>query len=376
MEKFKARYFKQQYQYKSFTPFLINKQFEWENKDIDILLEKATRFLGELNSYSLLIPDIELFIKMNVKKESTTSNLIEGTKTKIDEVILPEEEIKKERKDDWLEVQNYIKAINFSIKELEKLPFSIRLIKETHKILLSETRGEKKSPGEIRKSQNWIGGSNLSDAFFIPPHPDDLSELLSDLEKFWHNKKLNIPLLIKIAIFHYQFETIHPFLDGNGRMGRLIIILQLIDSGLLKTPSLYLSSFFEKNKEMYFNSLNIVRKENDIEQWIIFFLKGIIEISLNTKETFEKIIELRKEYEEKISKMEKRKKEKAKKLLLELFSNPVISIKESSKKLNIGFSTSNRLLSEFVKLKMVKEITGYSRNRLFVLFEYLNLFRG
>jgi Fic family protein len=372
-QSFKSGTYKQQYQYKSFTPTLINRLLTWTDPNIDVLLEEAARLLGELNAYSHLIPDVDFFIRMHILKEATTSSRIEGTQTNINEAVLPEEEIAPERRDDWLEVQNYIKAMNHAIAALERLPLSMRLLRETHKILMSSARGEHRNPGEIRKSQNRIGGSNLKNAIFIPPTPQELPDLLTDLEKFWHNEKIAIPHLIRAALSHYQFETIHPFLDGNGRVGRLLITLYLIDKKPLTKPTLYLSDFFDRNRGAYYDALTAVRTSNDVEHWLKFFLTGVAETAAGSKQIFEGIVALRQRCEEQVLQLGKRVT-KGQTLLRELYSQPVMSANDIATKLGITHQSASSLIRSFEEMGILREITGRKKDRLFVFSEYLSLF--
>ena len=375
MKNFVAGKYRQQREYQSFTPSFINCPFAWKNPQINLLIEHAAKLLGELNAYAELHPDVDFSIPMSVAKEATYSNQIEGTKTELDEAILSQGEISPDRRDDWEEVQNYIEAMNFAIAELPRIPLSMRLLKDVHKILMSGVRGKHKAPGEIRRSQNWIGGSSLADALFVPPSPEELPDLLSDLEKFWHNPSLQLPYLIKIAITHYQFETIHPFLDGNGRCGRLLIILQLIDAQILNKPILYMSTFFERRRNAYYNTFSMVRESHDLEQWIAFFLNGIVETAGHGIETFKAVIALQQEYEDQILSLGSRTRN-AQKLLRFMYAEPITNVNQVVKKLNMNYPTTNRLLKSLTELGILQETTGHSRNRLFVLEKYLNLFRS
>lgn len=373
LKKFKSGIYKQQFKYKNFTPEKINHTWVWDDPKINVLLEKATQTLGELNAFSHIVPDINIFIHMHIIKEANTSSKIEGTKTKIDEVLMDKENIAPEKRDDWQEVQNYVKAMNYAIKKLDKLPLSNRLLKQTHAILLEKARGKHKCPGEFRKSQNWIGGSNISDAVYVPPSHEEMPELMSDLEKFLHNEEINVPHLIKIAISHYQFETIHPFLDGNGRIGRLLITLYLVSHNLLSVPSLYLSDFFEKNRTSYYDALSRVRESNDLIHWIKFFLNGVITTAEKGKKTFQKILKLKDNIDNKIITLGKKAKN-AKRLIYILYKKPIININSIITLINVSKRTARELTNELVKRDILKEVTGYKRNRVFEFNEYIKLF--
>ncbi|HXR83331.1 MAG TPA: Fic family protein [Hanamia sp.] len=360
--------------YKSFIPNEINHPFIWTDASINILLEKATLQIGSLNSYSKFVPDIDLFIKMYVVKEATVSSRIEGTQTNIEEALINQTDINPQKRDDWQEVNNYIQAMNYAISRMENFPLSSRLLKETHTVLLNNVRGKHKLPGEFRSSQNWIGGASLSDAIFIPPPFHDLNRLMGDFENFIHNEDISVPHLIKIAIAHYQFETIHPFLDGNGRIGRLLISLYLIDNKIIEKPVLYLSDFFEKNKALYYDNLMQVRKTNNLTQWIKFFLEAVNQTSRKASESLQQIMLLRHDCEGKRIISLGKKIPNAKKLLDYLYTQPIVNSQQVADAVAVSKVSAYKLMGDFIKIGILSETTGFKRNRFFIFKEYLDIF--
>ena len=375
MNTFRSGVYQDQGDYKSFLPTLVNHSWEWTDAELNILLERASSELGSLNAFSDLIPNIDIYIRMHIKTEANKSNKIEGTKTSIEEDLLPVEDIVPEKRDDQQEVHNYIKALNYGIKRIsdDDFPLCNRLICEIHKLLLSGVRGKYKTPGEMRKSQNWIGGSKPSDAVYVPPNIVDLPDLMSDLEKFINVDNWNVPNLIKIAILHYQFETIHPFLDGNGRIGRLIIPLYLLDKNMLSKPCFYISDFFEKHRTEYYDALNRVRLNNDLIGWIKFFLRAVIETAKSAKLKFKRVTIYVKETEEKALKLGGRSENTLKALRL-FYDEPVLDSSTIINKTGISKRTLDSIIKRFYENNILGELTGYSRNRVFVLAEYLKIF--
>lgn len=374
IEKFEAGHYESGYGYKFFVPNTINEEWRFSDPVISKLLEKAAIRLGELNSFSRLVPNIDLFIQLHVTKEAVISSRIEGTQTRMEEALLPENEVLPERRNDWKEVNNYIVAINNAIQELKRLPISSRLIKATHKQLLNSVRGEHKQPGEFRHSQNWIGGNSLADAKFIPPHHQYVDELMGDLEKFLNNDEINVPSLLKIAIAHYQFETIHPFLDGNGRIGRLLITLYLVKEQILDAPLLYLSAYFERNKDLYYDNLNSIRIKNDIVQWIKYFLVGIEQTAKEAVTTLSSILKLKTDTEDEIRRKYGKRSTNAIILLHSMFKNPFITVEQASGICNVTYKAANDLVKLMQNDGIIRELTGQSRNRMFVFEAYLSLF--
>ena len=374
MKLFKSGQYISQGYYKSFQPEFINRQLQIDNMEILQLLSQADRELGRLDMYSKYIPNIDLFISMHVLKEATQSSKIEGTQTNMDEALLEKEDLPLDKRDDWDEVQNYIKAMEWAISQLDKLPFSSRLVRETHRVLLQGVRGEKKQPGEFRNSQNWIGGATINDAVFIPPVHTSVPELMSDIEKFIHNEEIHIPELLKIGLVHYQFETIHPFLDGNGRVGRVMIPLYLVSKGILQKPVLYLSDFFEKNRKLYYDNLTNVREKNDLGQWYKFFLVGVIETAKSGINTFDKIMQLQKQTDDDIQTLGSRVP-KAKIVIDYLYNRPMINADKVSEIVSISMPSSYKLISDLEKLNILRETTGGQRSRMYSFDNYIKLFR-
>lgn len=362
--------------FNQFYPNSLNDQWIWNDPQINSLIQEAAVKLGELNAYARLVPNVDLFIQLHVTKEAVTSSRIEGTQTGIDEALLPEDEIMPDRLQDWIEVQNYSKALNYALETLPKLPISSRLLRETHKLLLDSVRGEEKQPGTFRNSQNWIGGSSISDAVFIPPPHREVNQLMGDLEKFLHNSEIAVPELIRIAIAHYQFETIHPFLDGNGRIGRLLITLYLVGEKILDRPLLYLSSYFEKNKGLYYDNLMRVRTHNDMRQWLRYFLVGIRDTATQAVETLGRLISYKQESELKIAETFGRRSASGHTLFQHLLKNPVITkIEQVQEVCGLSYKASNDLVKKFEEENLLKETTNQSRGRIFILQDYINIIR-
>ena len=374
IEKFTAGHFEKGIGYKYFIPSDINRLWVWEDAGLNTLLESASIKLGGLNTFARLVPNIDLFIQLHVTKEAVVSSRIEGTQTNMDEALLPEEEISPERRNDWQEVQNYTNALNDAIEELHRLPLSSRLLRQAHKTLLTGVRGKHKLPGQFRSSQNWIGGASLVDAAFIPPAHHYVNPLMSDLENFLHNKDIQVPMLIRAGLAHYQFETIHPFLDGNGRIGRLLITLYLVSENILEKPLLYLSIFFEKNKTLYYDNLTMVREKNDLLQWLKYFLIGVEETATKAVQTLTAVMELKANIERDIQRHLGRRSNSALKLLIQLFKNPVINVKGVEEVCELSTKAANDLVTIFEENKWLKKIGDSERYRRFIFEPYLKLF--
>ena len=373
-----GKYVKQPLGYRAFIPNPLppNPPIKYDG-ELRSLLSQADRALARLDGVTTVLPNPELFVGMYVKKEALLSSQIEGTQASLEGVLKFEADITpSEDINEIKEVINYIKAINYGIERLKELPMSNRLIKEIHKILISGTRGSNKTPGEFRQSQNWIGpaGANLNEATFVPPPPYLVPELMSDLEKFMHRKD-DIPPLVKAALIHAQFETIHPFLDGNGRVGRLLLTFYLYWQGVLTKPLLYLSFYFKKHREEYYNLLMKVRLNGEFEEWIKFFLKGVVEVSNEATTAAKEIITLK---EDLIKMLIERKigSGYAVGLVELLFSMPIVTSKDVQNKLGIkSKDTLGKLLEKFVKVSIIEEVSGKKRYKKYMFSEYIDIIK-
>ncbi|MHB8987605.1 MAG: Fic family protein [Desulfobulbia bacterium] len=374
MRTFQSGHYVQQDHYRSFQPNPINRAWVLDNMALVQLLGQADRELGRLDMYSDYIPNIDLFIRMHVLKEATQSSKIEGTQTNMEDALLEREDVALDKRDDWEEVQNYVAAMNQAVARLKKLPFSARLMRETHKTLLQGMRGKHKQPGAFRHSQNWIGGATINDAVFVPPVHTTIAELMGDIELFAHNDTQYFPELLKIALVHYQFETIHPFLDGNGRVGRLLITLYLVNKGILKQPVLYLSDFFERNRAHYYDNLMRVREKNDLLQWFKFFLVGVIETAKSSIATFDNILKLQKQVDGQIQTLGSRTAN-AQKVLRYLYQHPMIDAAKTGKVAEISPASAYKLVADLEQFGILKEITGGKRGKMYLFDAYLQLFR-
>lgn len=360
--------------YKSFVPSVLppNPTIELSNNIVEILV-KANKQLALLEGIATRIPNMDLLISMYVRKEALMSSQIEGTQATLEDVLDPclEENTNRPVGD----VVNYIKATDFAINKLKELPLCNRLIKQAHDVLLSGVRGENKSPGEFRHSQNWIGaaGCNLQNARFVPPNVVDMNEAMSDLEKYI-NSEDDLDVLIRAGLIHYQFETIHPFLDGNGRIGRLLITLFLMEKEVLTTPALYISYFLKKNRIEYYDRMSEVRLKGNYEQWVKFFLEAVYESAKDATETIDKLVALHDKNCAKIETLGRRAKN-AMRVFEYLEANPIIEIQKTAKELDIVFNTMSNIVKDLSSIGVLEQTSTQSRNRTFAYKEYLEILK-
>jgi Fic family protein len=344
--------------------------------ELQNLLSNADRALGRLDGSITTLPNPDLFVFMYVRKEAVLSSQIEGTQSSLQDVLAAEAQIlDRQRPSDVREVLNYIGALRFGLERLPALPVSVRLFNEIHERLMQHARGNHLTPGEPRRTQNWIGpaGCTLNDATFVPPPPHEVAPALSDLEKFLHYDQ-SLPLLLKIGLAHAQFETIHPFLDGNGRIGRLLITLLLCEAGVLHKPVLYLSHFFKRERQTYYALLQAVRDTGDWEAWLRFFLRGVIEVSQQATETARRILLMREEHRTLIAEKFGYSAGNGHKVLEAMYERPILSVKDIVAITGNSFAAANNLVARLEELGLVREITGQVRHRRFRYEAFIALF--
>ena len=360
--------------YKSYVPAMLPPVPAINMDRLYKSLDQAMRALGGIDTLAKLLPDVSLFLYMYIRKEALVSSQIEGTQSSLSDLLLFEnDENPSVSVDDVEEVSNYIAALNYGISRCQEgFPLSVRLIREMHGILLRGGRGSNKAPGEFRRSQNWIGGTRPGKARFVPPPPEMVDDLMSDLEKFAHDENQKLPALIKAALIHVQFETIHPFLDGNGRLGRLLITLLLCADGVLIKPILYLSLYFKEHRQLYYDMLQDVRLKGDWERWCEFFLDGVTETATQATSDAKKIINLLEQDRMEISKIG-RAAPTALKVHTYMLKKPYLSLTKAAIDLNISVPTITNAVTKLEEIDILKELTGQARNRLFAYTKYLEI---
>lgn len=344
--------------------------------EIQNLLSEADLALGRLDGSINTLPHPDLFVAMYVRKEAVLSSQIEGTLSSLEDVLTAEARAASpERPGDADEVLNYIRAMNHGLARLSALPLSVRLLREIHAELMRGVRGQHKTPGELRTSQNWIGqeGTPLEEAAFIPPPAHEAAEALSQLERFLH-RPTSLPLLIRVGLVHAQFETIHPFLDGNGRLGRLMITFMLCEQGVLRKPVLYLSDYLKQRRQRYYDLLQAVREEGAWEEWLVFFLQGVLEVSRQAADTVRSILLLRESHRQRVTDFMGRAAANGHRVLEQLYDFPIISVSEVQELIGTTYPAANNVVARLTEQGILTEVTGQKRNRLFRYGEYVGLF--
>jgi Fic family protein len=372
-----GRYVKQPAGYRAFIPAPLPPDPPVETSgELQVLLSQADRALGRLDGSIHTLPHPDLFVYMYVRKEAVLSSQIEGTQSSLQDVLEVEANISApDRPRDINEVVNYVGAMNHGLQRLAELPVSVRLIREIHARLLEGVRGGQSRPGELRKTQNWIGpaGCTLNEASFVPPPPHEVAGKLSELERYLH-ADTGLPLLVKIGLAHAQFETIHPFLDGNGRLGRLLITFLLCESEVLQQPVLYLSYYFKKNRQEYYEQLQSVRDTGSWEEWLSFFLHGVVEVSGQATDTARRILTMREHHRQSITERFGRAAGNGHRVLEALFTHPITSVLEVKNLTSTSYPAANDLVAKFVASGILHEFTGQTRNRRFIFRDYIALF--
>lgn len=373
-----GRYIRQPTGYRAFLPARLPPDPPLRlDGELRLLLSKADRALGRLDGSVVTLPNPDLLVFMYVRKEAVLSSQIEGTQSSLQDLLAAEADLfdQADVPRDVHEVINYVHAMNHGLARLRDLPVSVRLIREIHERLMRGVRGSRLTPGELRRSQNWIGpaGSGLAHAVFVPPPPEAVPQALGDLEAFLHATD-ELPLLVRIGLAHAQFETIHPFLDGNGRVGRLLITFLLTERGVLEKPVLYLSHYLKRHRQEYYDRLQAVRDQGDWEGWLAFFLRGVAEVSGEATETTRRVLRLREEHRARITAELGRAAGNGHRVLEALFHRPIVSVNQVQAMIGTSFAAANQLVARLTQLEILREITGYSRNRRFRYEGFVRLF--